>query len=157
MFSFFCRGMSFVDIVFLKKRAISNGVIGYFRHKTDQWLQVSLTPQLRAILDKYDSDSAYVFPVLDGADDWQLHRQYRTVLERVNRNLKRLGSICGINAILTTYVARHTWATLAKELGTPTAVISEGLGHTTEKTTRIYLKEFDHKVVDKVNELVSQL
>lgn len=157
MFSFFCRGMSFVDIVFLKKRAISNGAIGYFRHKTDQWLQVSLTPQLRAILDKYDSDSAYVFPVLDGADDWQLHRQYRTVLERVNRNLKRLGAVCGINTVLTTYVARHTWATLAKELGTPAAVISEGLGHTTEKTTRIYLKEFDHKVVDKVNELVSEL
>lgn len=157
MFSFFCRGMPFVDIAYLKKRDINDGAIGYFRHKTDQWLQVALTPQLRTLIEKYASSSPYVFPVLDGEDDWTLHRQYRKVLERVNRNLKRLGKICGIDTLLTTYVARHTWATLAKEIGTSAAVISEGLGHTTEKTTRIYLKEFDHRVVDKVNRQLSEL
>ncbi len=157
MFSFFCRGMPFVDIVYLKRRNINDGVIGYFRHKTDQWLRVALTPQLKTLIEKYSSSSPYVFPVLEGEDDWKLHCQYRKVLERVNRNLKRLGRICAIHTILTTYVARHTWATLAKEIGTSAAIISEGLGHTTEKTTRIYLKEFDHKVVDKVNEQVSEL
>ncbi len=157
MFSYFCRGMPFVDIIYLKKRNVSNGVIGYFRHKTNQWLQVSLTAQLRKLIDKYDSASPYVFPVLHGEDDWKLHRQYRQMLEYVNRNLKRIGKICGIDTKITTYVARHTWATLAKEMGTPAAIISEGLGHTTEKTTRIYLKEFDHNVVDKVNEQMSML
>ena len=157
MFSFFCRGMPFVDVVYLKKVNVNNGVIGYFRHKTDQWLQVSLTPQLSRLIDKYASASEYVFPVLFGRDDWSLHCQYRKVLERVNRNLKHLGKMCEINTVLTTYVARHTWATLAKEMGASAAVISEGLGHTTEKTTRIYLKEFDHRVVDRVNERVSQI
>lgn len=157
MFSYFCRGMPFVDVIYLKKSSLSNGAIGYFRRKTGQWLQVGITPQLDVLIAKYDSHSPYIFPVLLGEDEWELHNQYRQVFERVNRNLKHLGKLCGINTTLTTYVARHTWATLAKEMGTPAAVISEGLGHTTEKTTRIYLKDFDHNIVDKVNEQVSDI
>lgn len=157
MFSYFCRGMPFVDVIYLKKSSLSNGAIGYFRRKTGQWLQVGITPQLDILIAKYDSHSPYIFPVLLGEDEWELHNQYRQVLERVNRNLKHLGKLCGIDTTLTTYVARHTWATLAKEMGTPAAVISEGLGHTTEKTTRIYLKNFDHNIVDKVNEQVSDI
>lgn len=157
MFSYFCRGMPFVDIVYLKKASLANGTISYFRRKTGQWMQVGITPQLDTLIARYSSRSPYVFPVLQGEDEWDLHNQYRLVLERVNRNLKRLGKICGIDIALTTYVARHTWATQAKEMGAPAAVISEGLGHTTEKTTRIYLKEFDHNVVDKMNERVSDI
>lgn len=158
MFSFFCRGMPFVDVIYLQKHSLCDGVLGYARHKTGQWLQVALIPRLQALIDKYACPSSpYVFAALCGDDEWQLRCQYRTVLERVNRNLKRLGRLCSISTPLTTYVARHTWATLAKELGTPASVISEGLGHTTEKTTRIYLKEFDRGVVDRANELVSDL
>lgn len=157
LFSFFSRGMPFVDIIFLKKSNITEGIISYSRRKTNQWLQVSLTPQLKTLIRKYDNRSDYVFPILNGDDGWDTHRQYRVALERVNRNLKHVASTCGISTPLTTYVARHSWATLAKESGAPIAVISEGLGHSSEKMTRIYLREFDRRVVDLVNEKVSAM
>ncbi len=118
MFSFFCRGMPFVDVIYLQKHSLCDGVLGYARHKTGQWLQVALTPRLQTLIDKYACPSSpYVFASLCGEDEWQLRCQYRTVLERVNRNLKRLGRLCSIATPLTTYVARHTWATLAKGIG----------------------------------------
>lgn len=157
LFSFFSRGMSFVDIIYLKKSNIDNGMIGYNRHKTGQWLQISVTPQLADLIRKYDNSSEYVFPLLKGGSAEDLHRQYRLALERVNRNLKRVGILCGIAVPLTMYMARHSWATQARETGAPIAVISEGLGHTSEKTTQIYLKAFDQCVVDRVNEQVSML
>ena len=157
LFSFFSRGMPFVDIIYLKKSSVGNGVISYRRRKTGQWLHVSLTPQLKALIRKYANESEYVFPVLRGTDGRDLHRQYRLALERVNRYLKRIALECGVSVPLTTYVARHSWATLARESGAPVAVISEGLGHTSEKTTQIYLKEFDRRIVDRVNAVVSKL
>lgn len=157
LFSFFSRGMPFVDIIYLKKNSVGNGVISYRRRKTGQWLHVSLTPQLKALIRKYANESEYVFPVLQGTDGRDLHRQYRLALERVNRYLKRIALECGVSVPLTTYVARHSWATLARESGAPVAVISEGLGHTSEKTTQIYLKEFDRRIVDRVNAVVSKL
>lgn len=151
-FSFFCRGMPFVDLIFLKKKNINNGMISYNRYKTNQWLQVSLTPQLHSLIQKYDDRSSeYIFPVLKTGTGWDLYRQYRLALERINRNLKFVAQKCGITVPLTTYVARHSWATLAKNSGAPIAVISEGLGHTSEKTTQIYLKDFDQHTVDHVN------
>ena len=157
LFSFFSRGMPFVDIIYLKKSSVGNGVISYRRRKTGQWLHVSLTPQLKALIRKYANESEYVFPVLQGTDGRDLHRQYRLALERVNRYLKRIALECCVSVPLTTYVARHSWATLARESGAPVAVISEGLGHTSEKTTQIYLKEFDRRIVDRVNAVVSKL
>lgn len=158
MFSFFSRGMPFVDIVFLKKSAVNGGVISYRRHKTNQWLHVEVTPQLAGLMEKYGNESEWVFPVLKDAKDKQTqYRLYRVALERENRNLKRVGELCGLDTVLTAYVARHSWATLAKETGAAISVISEGLGHTSEKTTQIYLKEFDRRVVDQVNKTVSLL
>ena len=158
LFSFFSRGMPFVDVVFLQKSAVRGGVISYRRHKTGQWLHVEVTPQLERLMEKYANDSPWVFPLLEGAGDkLAQYRGYRLALERVNRNLKRVAQKCGLDTVLTAYVARHSWATLAKESGAPVAVISEGLGHTSEKTTQIYLKEFDRRVVDRVNRLVSSL
>lgn len=144
--------MPFVDLIFLKKKNINNGIISYNRYKTDQWLQVSLTPQLESLIQKYDDRSSeYIFPVLKTGTGWDQYRQYRLALERINRNLKFVARECGITVPLTTYVARHSWATLAKNSGAPIAVISEGLGHTSEKTTQIYLKDFDQHTVDHVN------
>lgn len=157
LFGFYCRGMSFVDILHLKKSDINNGVIGYRRHKTNQWLQIAVTPQLEQLMHKYDNPSQYVFPILADAPVQEQYRLYRLALERVNRNLKRVAKICNVDIALTTHMSRHSWATQAKEAGAPVAVISEGLGHTSEKTTRIYLKEFDHSVVDAVNAKVTAL
>ena len=158
MFSFFSRGMPFVDMVFLQKSAVSGGVISYRRHKTNQWLHVEVTPQLKTLMEKYANDSPWVFPLLEGTGDkLAQYKHYRLALERVNRNLKRVAQKCNLDTVLTAYVARHSWATLARESGAPVAVISEGLGHTSEKTTQIYLKEFDRQIVDRVNRIVSSL
>lgn len=158
LFSFYCRGMPFVDVIYLRKSEIHGGVLSYQRHKTGQRLSVAVTSRMEEIIRKYDSPSSYVFPILeDGRSKEWLYHRYRIALDHMNRNLKRVGRLCGIDTPLTTLVARHSWATLARNTGAPVAVISEGLGHTSEKTTRIYLKEFDHSVLDQVNEMVTLL
>ena len=149
--------MPLVDILSIKKKNLKNGLITYNRRKTDQRLQVSLTPQLRHLIAKYENDTEFIFPVLSGGSPQEMYRQYRRALERVNRNLKEVARMAGIDAPLSTYVSRHSWASQAKASGAPIAVISESLGHTSEKTTQIYLKEFDQSVVDRVNAMVSAL
>lgn len=157
LFGFYCRGMSFVDILHLRKSDINNGVIGYRRHKTNQWLQIAVTPQLERLIRKYDNPSPYVFPILEDAPAKEQYRLYRLALERVNRNLKRVAKMCDVGISITTHMSRHSWATQAKEAGASITIISEGLGHTSEKTTRIYLKEFDRSVVDAINEKITAL
>lgn len=158
LFSYYTRGMSFVDIVYLRKRNLADGVISYYRSKTRQYLQVAITEPLRELIDKYAGESDYIFPLLAPEDEnGENYGRYRSALGFINRRLKKIERMLRLSTPLTTYVARHSWATAAKELGTPVSVISEGLGHTTEKTTRIYLKSFDRAVIDRVNEEVSRL
>ena len=149
--------MSFVDMVFLKKENIKCNFIEYYRHKTQQLIRVSLTDQLKDIISRYRNDTDCIFPVIDDSSGLSPYRQYRLALGKAERRLKQLGQRLGYEVELTTYVARHSWATQAKECGIPVSVISEGLGHTSEKTTRIYLKEFDQKVLDECDQLVAQL
>ena len=157
LFGFYCRGMSFVDILHLRKSDINNGVISYRRHKTNQWLQIAVTPQLERLIRKYDNPSQYIFPILEDVPAKEQYRLYRLALERVNRNLKRVAKMCNVETSITTHMSRHSWATQAKEAGASITIISEGLGHTSEKTTRIYLKEFDRSVVDAINEKITAL
>lgn len=157
LFSFYTRGMSLVDIVFLRKECICDNAIRYVRHKSSQPLRITITEPLAELIAKYDNTSPYIFPILRDDSPFSHYDQYRSALARINRNLKRVGLKLGLNTPLTTYVARHTWATLAKQCGAPVAVISEGLGHASEKITHIYLKEFDSNVLDRINEMVSRL
>ena len=157
IFSFFSRGMPFVDILLLKKTNIFGNTIVYSRHKIGQPLRILLTSQLRSLIAKYDNDSDYLFPILRDSDPIELYGQYRRALERTNRNLKTVARVLGITGGLSTYVARHSWATQAKKSGAPVALISEGLGHTSERTTQIYLKELDQNIVDRLNARVSAL
>lgn len=157
MFSYYTRGMPLVDIVYLKKSQLIDDVIVYKRRKTNQQLKVRVTESIRELIAKYDNSSEYILPLLDIESARSLYAQYRLVLGRINHNLKTVGRSANLSVPLTTYMARHSWATQAKESGTPTSVISEGLGHTSEKITQIYLKEFDSSVIDKVNELVTKL
>ena len=157
LFSFYPRGMSLVDIVFLRKEHIFDNAIHYVRHKSSQPLRITITEPLAALIAKYDNDSPYIFPILRDNAPFSHYDQYRSALARINRNLKRVGLKLGLTTPLTTYVARHTWATLAKQCGAPVAVISEGLGHASEKITHIYLKEFDSDVLDRINEIVTRL
>lgn len=154
MMSFCLRGMSFVDMAFLKKTDLRNGHIIYRRRKTGQLLSIEWTREMQAILDKYhDTRSEYLMPVLrdSGAN---LHYAYRNASYNINRNLKKIASMLGIGIPLTLYVARHSWASAAKAKGIPLSVISEGMGHDSETTTQIYLASLDTSVVDRANNLI---
>lgn len=157
MFSFYCRGISFVDIILLKKKDIVSDTITYFRQKGKQPVRVSITTQMQELMDKYTCDTEYLFPILNPLSPQPLYKQYKLALKRINYGLKSVGKRAGVKYPLTTYMARHSWATLAKSLGIPVSFISEGLGHTSERTTLIYLKEIDSSTLDKINEAVSQL
>lgn len=154
MFSFYCRGMSFVDVIHLKHDGIVRDTIFYTRSKTGQRLQIGLLPTMKEIIEKYRTSGPYIFPYIHGQSPRDAYTQYRYSLGTVNRYLKRLGTLLNIGIPLTTYVARHSWATIAKNEGIPISLISEGLGHTSEKTTQIYLNSFAVDTLNKVNENV---
>ena len=78
----------------------------------------------------------------------------RDELRQFNKRLKEIGKSCGIEATLTSYVARHSYATIAKYKGVPTAIISEALGHTSEEVTQVYLDSFGKEVLDKYHALI---
>ncbi|CCZ82077.1 site-specific integrase [Odoribacter laneus] len=154
VFSFCTRGMSFVDIVFLKKSDISDGIISYLRRKTGQQLSIRIEPCIEIIISRYSEqtkDSPYIFPVITATNQEEVYKQYRIELNYHNRKLKRLGEELGGNLSLSSYTARHTWATIARKHNVPISVISAGMGHTSEKTTQIYLASLENSVIDKAN------
>ena len=156
LFSFYAQGMAFVDIVLLKKVDIYNDVLTYSRHKSKQLICMAVTSQMRNLIDKYGTENEYVFPII--SDDYSSgYKQYRLALGRINRHLKKIASMVGIIVPLTTYTARHTWATFARDYGAPISAISAGLGHTSEEMTRIYLKDFDVSLLAEVNSKITNL
>lgn len=159
LFSFYMRGMSFKDIAFLKVNSIFGGRIYYSRQKTAQKLNIKLTEKTMGIILKYNDLSdrtSFIFPIIrfPGKNEFN---QYKNGYRQVNRRLKMLGDLLGLRIPLTTYVARHSWASIAKRSGIPTSVISEGLGHDSEKTTQIYLDSFENNVLDAANEIVTDI
>lgn len=154
LISFYCRGMSLVDILYLKKDDVRGNVIFYRRRKSKQLLRITITDPLQKLINKYRHDGEYLFPVLKTGEDKYLYKEYRKALARINRNLKHIGKRLCLTLPLTSYVARHSWATQAKEIGAPVGVISEGLGHSSESITQIYLKDLDLSVIDKINEQI---
>lgn len=152
MFSFYTRGMAFVDIIHLKHENIIDGVIYYRRQKTNQHMEIAITEPLQKLIDKYNIDDTYVLPFINEINHSTIYKRYLGAYGFFYRRLNRLQKKLKLTTPLTTYVARHSWATIAKEQGVSTSIISEGLGHTSEKTTLIYLKEFDRSVIDQVNE-----
>lgn len=154
MFSFYTRGISFVDMAFLKKSDLKNGVLSYRRQKTGQQLFIKWEKPMQEIMDKYDtSETPYLLPIIkDTTKD--ARRQYKNAEHLTNSKLKRIGKQLGLEIPLTTYVARHSWGSIAKSKNIPVGTISEAMGHDSEKTTRIYLASLDASVVDKANSLV---
>lgn len=155
MFSFYCQGTAFVDIIRLQKSNIVAGSITFSRQKSKQPIHITVIPQIEELIEKYKNTTDYVFPILNVEGPRSLYIQYKLALQRINYGLEIIRNRLGLDYPLTTYMARHTWATLVKELGAPVSVISEGLGHSSEHITRIYLKEFDTSVLDEVNKKVA--
>ncbi|MEG1794131.1 MAG: site-specific integrase [Rikenellaceae bacterium] len=157
LFSFFTRGMPFVDCAFLTYANIVNGNIIYLRHKTNQKLQIKIEDPISRIIEKYRSSDCYILPIIDAKNPRDPYLQYRTMLRSHNKRLKIIGEMVGLDTLLSSYVARHSWATIAKYQGIPVSVISEGLGHSSEKTTYTYLAAFDDKVINDANETIIKL
>ena len=156
LFSFNMRGMSFVDMAFLKNCDIVEGRLQYARKKTNQKFSIKITPEAESIIQKHsystDPDS-FIFQIIDRKG--QEYLDYRNALRLTNKKLRLIGEMAKCSIRVSTYVSRHSWATIAKRSGVPTAVISEGLGHDSVKTTQIYLDSFENKVLDDANELVT--
>ena len=155
LFSFYTRGMSFIDMAYLKKSDLKNGVIIYRRRKTGQQLTIKWEKCMEDIISKYDgcSTAQYLLPIITNpcADE---RTQYRNAISRINVALKEVARLAGLNMPLTMHCARHCWASIAKSKNIPLSVISEGMGHDSEETTRIYLASLDTNVVDKANSLI---
>ena len=154
MLSFYLRGMSFIDMVYLRKTDLQNGHITYRRRKTGQQLVIEWTKEMQIILDKYpENPTEHILPIIKSPDANE-RNQYRNVGYNINKALKKVAIKLGINIPLTMYVARHSWASAARAKGIPVSVISEGMGHDSEATTQIYLASLDTSVVDKANSLI---
>ena len=150
MFAFYTRGMSFVDMAFLKKSDVSNGIITYSRRKTRRQLRVRIEPEARRIIDKLGkAESPYLLSIITGEGDAE--REYENAYNRVNRNIRKIGKMLGLETKLTLYVARHAWASIAHSNNIPLSTISKAMGHDSESTTLIYLQSLDTSSVDKAN------
>ncbi len=158
LFSFYNRGMNFADIAKLRISDIEQDRIYYKRSKTGKPLSVKLTDATREILSTYIVDKTgdeFVFPILKrDTPELQMKDLYNE-RKTFNKYLNKIAEDLEIEGNLTSYVARHSWATIAKDLNVPISVISEGLGHEDIKTTQIYLDEFDTSVIDDANKLIT--
>ncbi len=153
MFSFYMRGMPFVDIAFLKKSDLKNGLVNYCRKKTNQPLTVEWEREQQEIIDRYarlSEGTPYMLPIITKTDGTE-YRQYLRVQGNVNRALKKIGNMIGLKMPLTFYVARHSWASIAQEMNYSIAIISEGMGHNSIKTTQTYLASIDTSKVNEAN------
>ena len=153
IFSYCTRGMAFVDIAYLKKENIQNGVICYARRKTGQLLSVRIEPSIQRIIDRYSLElSPYVFPILTSTDTKEAYEEYQVAINNHNRQLRRLSKMLIAGCKLTSYTSRHSWATAARNHNVPISVISQGMGHTSEQTTQIYLTMLENSVIDDANQ-----
>ncbi len=153
MLSLYLQGMSFVDIAYLKKSDIRNGQLQYSRKKTGQALTISWEKPMQEIVDAYShltKDTPYLLPIITKQDGTE-RKQYEKAEHNVNRNLKKIGEMAGLHIPLTTYVARHSWASIMRDMGNDITVVGKGLGHSDIKTTQIYLSTIDNSTVMRAN------
>lgn len=143
LFQFYCMGISFVDVAYLRKTAIKGDTLSYRRQKTRQSITVPLSQPILNLISRYNNpDTPYLLPIITtpGTDE---RKQYQTALHRINSQLKRIAKLSGIEANISTYTSRHSWASIAQEQGVPIHTISDALGHDSVTTTEIYLSSID--------------
>ena len=155
LFSLYAQGMPFVDVAFLRKEQIRDGLIVYERHKTGQQIVVKIEGCIQEIINRYSrTDSDFVFPIITTHYPAQAYKQYQSKLRTYNRHLHQLEKIAGLKGSLTSYVVRHTWASLAYDTDIDLAVIASALGHTNTNTTRIYIRDINNRRLAEANKKV---
>ncbi|AVM58613.1 recombinase [Bacteroides heparinolyticus] len=160
LFSFYAMGMPFTDLAHLRKRQVKDGVLTYRRRKTGRQVRVKLEKCMLEILGRYKAEGTdYLFPILYKVKDGRICPvSYPCALNRYNRSLKQLARQAGIGVNLTSYVARHSWASIAYEHGVGLPVISKALGHTDTKTTLIYIEGIkDERLAEANRELLERI
>ena len=155
---FMLRGMPFVDLAYLRKSDLRDNVITYRRRKTGRPLSVTLTPEAMILVKKYmnrDPSSPYLFPLLKSREGTkEAYREYQLALRSFNQQLMLLGELLGLSDKLSSYTARHTWATTAYYCEIHPGIISEAMGHSSITVTETYLKPFRSKKIDEANRQV---
>lgn len=155
LFSFYTRGMSFIDMAFLRRSDLRDGYLCYRRHKTGQQLRIRWERCMEELVEAYgrrDTASPYLLPII--TETGNEREQYQRMQFQINYDLKKVSELAHITPPLTMYVARHSWASIAKAKNIAESTISDGLGHDSEKTTRIYLAELNTSLVDRANRKV---
>lgn len=178
-FCFCARGMTFVDLAYLRRTDISHGIIHYARRKTGQDVFVRIEPHMQTIIDKYSSSTdgkhIYLFPIISSSDPRESYLQYRKALNRFNHDLHTIQQCVqasihksettpsdetseSIPSSLSSYVSRHSWASCAYAHNVPVSIISAGMSHTSLKTTEIYLRELSQTAIYQANhDLITRL
>ena len=155
---FLLRGLPFVDLAYLRKDDLRDNVITYRRRKTGRTLSVTLTPEAMILVEKYmnrDISSPYLFSLLKSREGTkEAYREYQLALRTFNRQLMLLGELLGLGDKLSSYSARHTWATTAYYCEIHPGIISEAMGHSSITVTETYLKPFQNKKIDEANKRV---
>jgi integrase len=154
LFCFFACGLPFVDFCYLTARNIRNGYLSYDRHKTDIHVEMEILPQMQQFISRYATNSPFLFPVLTSTETKKSYEQYNAARRQYNHRLKLLSQLLGGDVCLSSHVSRHSWATTVYHNGMVVPYISERLGHTSERTTRKYLKSFESSKIDEVNKRI---
>ena len=153
IFSYYNWGINFVDIAHLKWKNIKDNRLTYRRKKTKENFTIGMLHPAIRILKYYrksQTNDGYIFPILNEVHDTPLkvENRLKKILRQINKDLKEIALLAGIDEKLTTYVARHSFATIMKKSGVSNSIIKETLGHDSEKTTQIYLDDFENAVLD---------
>lgn len=152
LLSFYLMGISFTDLAHLTKKDITDGRISFSRQKTSRKYDMAITDKAKTIIDYYLNKfpmSEYILPIISESDAIRQYKQVQEARKRFNMRLKKIAKLCGIEKKLTSYVSRHSFATLAKNKGIPITAISEMLGHESVKTTQVYLDSLPSDMIDK--------
>lgn len=151
IFCFCARGLTFVDLAHMRKSNVNGNTLVYVRRKTKQRIEVLIESQMQEVIDRHPSYTDYLLPILTKTDDQEsVFQQYRYALARYNAHLDLLGEMLG-GLRLTSYVSRHSWASAAYQHRVPLSIISQSMGHDSEKTTEIYLKSLESATINKAN------
>lgn len=156
LLSFYLRGIPFVDLVYLRKSDVKDNTLIYFRQKTKKIMYVTIEECAKKIIKRYADEcknSIYLLPIIKGVGE-EGHKQYRSALRLYNKHLHQISKLLKLGIILTSYVARHSWATTAKNTDIPISIISTSMGHASEKVTHFYLDSFDNKKLSDANKKV---
>lgn len=155
LFCFYAMGIPLIDAAYLKKKQYKDGQIIYYRHKTHRQVKVKVTPELKQIIDKLSpKDSPYLLPILTSEDRDEAERQYKRFQQKYNRTLAEISEEFGMEAHLTSYTPRHTWASIAFAKGISINVISQALGHSNTRTTQNYIRELRCDQLEDANMVV---